>query len=76
MSDPQTSTERLCFGVLGAAKITPDALINPAAASQRAEVVAIAARDTGRARAFAETGRPVGKRSLRGSTKRPSTRSR
>lgn len=44
----------LRFGVLGAAKITPDALIKPAAASQRAEVVAIAARDAGRARAFAE----------------------
>ncbi len=43
----------LRIGVLGAAKITPDALIQPAAASERVEVVAIAARDPGRARAFA-----------------------
>jgi predicted dehydrogenase len=48
------SGDRLRIGVLGAAKITPDALIQPAAASERAEVVAIAARDPGRARAFAE----------------------
>jgi predicted dehydrogenase len=48
------SGELLRFGVLGAAKITPDALIKPAAESERAEVVAIAARDPERARAFAE----------------------
>ena len=48
------SGESLRFGVLGAAKITPDALIKPAAGSERAEVVAIAARDPERARAFAE----------------------
>jgi predicted dehydrogenase len=45
---------RLRFGVLGAAKIAPDALIKPAADSERAEVVAIAARDPERARLFAE----------------------
>jgi predicted dehydrogenase len=46
--------DRLRFGVLGAAKIAPDALIKPAAASDRARVVAIAARDPERARGFAE----------------------
>jgi len=46
--------DRLRFGVLGAAKIAPDALIKPAAGSERAAVVAIAARDPERARAFAE----------------------
>jgi len=45
--------DRLCIGVLGAAKIAPDALIKPAADSKRAEVVAIAARDPERARRFA-----------------------
>jgi predicted dehydrogenase len=47
------SRDGLRLGVLGAAKITPDALIKPAAASERAEVVAIAARDPARAGAFA-----------------------
>jgi hypothetical protein len=46
--------DRIRFGVLGAAKIAPDALIKPAADSERAEVVAIAARDPERARRFAE----------------------
>ena len=48
------SGESLRFGILGAAKIAPDALIKPAAGSECAEVVAIAARDPERARAFAE----------------------
>jgi predicted dehydrogenase len=48
------SREPLRFGILGAAKIAPKALIEPAAGSERAVVVAIAARDPGRARAFAE----------------------
>jgi predicted dehydrogenase len=48
------SGDRLRFGILGAAKIVPNALIKPAAGSERTEVVAIAARDPGRARAFAE----------------------
>ncbi len=48
------SGESLRFGLLGVAKITPEALIQPAAGSERAEVVAIAARDPERARAFAE----------------------
>ena len=47
------SGDRLRFGVLGAAKIAPDALLKPAAGSERALVVAIAARDPERARAFA-----------------------
>jgi predicted dehydrogenase len=46
--------ERLRLGILGAARIAPDALIRPAARSQRAEVVTIAARNPERARRFAE----------------------
>jgi predicted dehydrogenase len=46
--------DRLRFGVLGAAKITPEALIEPAADCGRADVVAIAARDAKRARRFAK----------------------
>jgi len=48
------SGDRLRIGCLGAAKIAPDALIKPAAGTERAEVVAIAARDPERARTFAE----------------------
>jgi predicted dehydrogenase len=44
----------LRLGILGAAKIAPKALIEPASHSQRAEVVAIAARDPERARRFAD----------------------
>ncbi|MEO5839568.1 MAG: Gfo/Idh/MocA family oxidoreductase [Acidimicrobiales bacterium] len=44
---------RLRVGVLGAAKIVPNALIKPAKASSDVEVVAIAARDPQRAAAFA-----------------------
>jgi predicted dehydrogenase len=47
-------SEPLRLGVLGAAKIAPDALIKPAAGTARAEVMAIAARDPGRARTFAK----------------------
>ena len=43
----------LRFGILGAAAIAPNALIKPAAASSDAEVVAVAARDRGRADALA-----------------------
>ena len=46
--------DRLRLGILGAARIAPDALIKPASLSKRAEVVAIAARDPERARSFAE----------------------
>src|SRR6202795_1132647 len=45
----------LRFGILGAARIAPEALIKPAQKSADAEVVAIAARDPSRAREFAET---------------------
>ena len=43
------------FGILGAARIAPDALVKPAEKSPYAEVVAIAARDPARAREFAGT---------------------
>jgi predicted dehydrogenase len=43
----------LRIGTLGAAKITPPALIQPAARCARAEIVAVAARDVERARKFA-----------------------
>jgi predicted dehydrogenase len=41
------------IGLLGAARISPAALVKPARASSEAEVVAVAARDRGRADAFA-----------------------
>src|SRR5512144_341678 len=43
----------LRIGVLGAAKITPMALLRPARAVREAAVVAVAARDEQRARRFA-----------------------
>jgi len=43
------------FGILGAARIAPDALIKAAQNVPDAEVVAVAARDPKRARAFAAT---------------------
>ncbi|MDQ0464368.1 putative dehydrogenase [Caulobacter ginsengisoli] len=45
----------LRIGILGAARIAPPALIAPARDNPDAEVVAVAARDGDRARAFAET---------------------
>ncbi len=42
------------FGILGAAKIAPRALIDPCAASDRASVVCIAARERSRAERFAQ----------------------
>ena len=45
---------RLKIGVLGAARIAPMALIRPARAVPEARVVAVAARDPARARAFAQ----------------------
>lgn len=47
------TTPVLRIGVLGAARIAPDALLKPAAANAEVVVGAIAARDIGRARAFA-----------------------
>jgi predicted dehydrogenase len=41
------------IGCLGAARIAPAALVKPAAAADDAEATAVAARDPGRARAFA-----------------------
>ena len=48
------SQDTLRFGILGAAKIAPDALIRPASRSERAEVIAVAARDVERAQRFAD----------------------
>ena len=47
-----TSTE-VRFGVLGAARIAPSALIRPAAANPEATVEMVAARDPSRAATFA-----------------------
>ena len=47
------TTTALRIGVLGAARITPDALLKPAAANPEVVVSAVAARDIGRARSFA-----------------------
>jgi predicted dehydrogenase len=46
-------TGTLRIGTLGAARITPNALIKPARALSSVEVVAVAARDRSRAEAFA-----------------------
>ena len=46
-------TEPLRIGVLGAARITPMALIRPARQVPEARIVAVAARDATRAQAFA-----------------------
>jgi predicted dehydrogenase len=48
-----TATDRVCIGTLGAARITPGALIKPARGVAEAEVVAVAARDVARAEKFA-----------------------
>jgi predicted dehydrogenase len=48
-----SSTSKVRIGVLGAARITPTALIAPARDNAEAEVVAVAARDRDRAAAFA-----------------------
>ena len=45
--------DRVRIGCLGAARIAPAALIKPARASEEADATAVAARDAGRARAFA-----------------------
>ncbi|WP_440901238.1 Gfo/Idh/MocA family protein [Actinosynnema sp.] len=47
-------SDRVRIGVLGAAAIAPAALVKPALKSSAAEVVAVAARDPERARAFAD----------------------
>ena len=47
-------TDPLRIGILGAARIAPRALVDPARACSRVEVVSVAARDPERARAFAE----------------------
>ncbi|HEY2692644.1 MAG TPA: Gfo/Idh/MocA family oxidoreductase, partial [Streptosporangiaceae bacterium] len=45
--------DRLRVGTLGAARITPDALIKPARKVPEVTVAAVAARDPARARQFA-----------------------
>src|SRR5262245_55899785 len=47
-------TDSLRIGILGAARIAPRALVEPARACPRVEVVSVAARDPERARAFAD----------------------
>ena len=49
----ETVKQPLRFGVLGAAKITPTALIRPSREGDEAEVVVVAARDSSRAEQFA-----------------------
>ena len=46
--------DQVRIGVLGAARIAPAAIVKPARTSQEADLVAIAARDRGRADAFAK----------------------
>jgi predicted dehydrogenase len=48
-----TAGTRVRFGILGAARIAPVAIVKPAAEDPEAEVVAVAARDGERARRFA-----------------------
>jgi hypothetical protein len=48
-----TQRARVRFGILGAARIAPIAMVNPAAEESEAEVLAVAARDLERARRFA-----------------------
>jgi len=52
-----TTQRPIRFGILGAAKIAPTALVQPAAQMPEVEVVAIAARDSARARKFAKAHR-------------------
>ncbi|MEU3983508.1 Gfo/Idh/MocA family oxidoreductase [Streptomyces sp. NPDC026672] len=47
------SDELLRIGILGAAKIAPDAVVKPARLTPNVEIGAVAARDSGRAKAFA-----------------------
>jgi predicted dehydrogenase len=49
------SERKIRFGILGAAKIAPNALILPAKLTPEVEVSAVAARDPARARDFAHT---------------------
>ncbi|MCP5064983.1 MAG: Gfo/Idh/MocA family oxidoreductase [bacterium] len=52
---PSIPSNILGFGILGAAKIAPKALVAPCAEHPAARVVAVAAREPSRARAFADT---------------------
>ena len=48
-----TQRARVRFGILGAARIAPIAMVKPAAEESEAEVTAVAAREIERARRFA-----------------------
>lgn len=50
----RSASTPLRFGILGAARIAPNALIHPARRTPGAQVAAVAARDPARARAFAQ----------------------
>jgi predicted dehydrogenase len=54
MTSSPPASSPLRFGILGAARIAPMALIRPARAVSEAEVVAVAARDRAKAEAFAK----------------------
>ncbi|MCC6168663.1 MAG: Gfo/Idh/MocA family oxidoreductase [Caldilineaceae bacterium] len=54
LSARHTASTPLRFGILGAARIAPNALIRPARRMPGVQVVAVAARDPARARAFAQ----------------------
>ncbi len=51
--ETNAQTQPLRIGTLGASRIAPAALINPARTNSRAEVVAVAARDRARAEQYA-----------------------
>src|SRR5262249_18024862 len=51
--EPMT-TDKIRMGILGAARIAPMALVAPARSVPEVEIAAVAARDFGRARAFAK----------------------
>ncbi|KAF4966926.1 hypothetical protein FSARC_5459 [Fusarium sarcochroum] len=52
--EPPKATNALKFGILGAAKIAPDALINPAKSHPDVIIQAVAARDRGKAEIYAK----------------------
>lgn len=54
MNGDRAATPPIRFGVVGAARITPSALLEPASTNPEVTVDAIAARDGARARAFAD----------------------
>jgi hypothetical protein len=51
---PPKNDNALRFGILGAARIAPDALIKPAFNHADVKIIAVAARDKAKAEAFAK----------------------